>query len=72
MAGSKKSISFEIQSDLVEMLNDAVEKYDLPDINKAMRCILDYVASDGDWENIFNTRRCLRCGSNLDGKKNNI
>ena len=63
MAGSKKSISFEIQSDLVEMLNDAVEKYDLPDINKAMRCILDYVACDGDWENIFNTRRCLRCGS---------
>ena len=45
------------------MLSDAVEKYDLPDINKAMRCILDYVASDGDWENIFNTRRCLRCGS---------
>ena len=60
MAGSKKSISFEIQSDLVEMLNDAVEKYDLPDINKAMRCILDYVASDGDWENIFNINKKTR------------
>ena len=63
MAGTKESISFEIQEDFIKMLEHISEEYNLRDSNKALRCILDYVASDGDWDDIFSKRRCLRCGS---------
>ena len=39
----KKSISFEIHTDSEKMLEDIVNKYDLPDQSKALRCLLDYV-----------------------------
>jgi hypothetical protein len=63
MAGLKKSISFEIQEDLMKMLEHISEKYNLRNSNKALRCILDYVALDGNWDEIFSTKRCLRCGN---------
>jgi hypothetical protein len=28
-----------------------------------LRVILDYVAVDADWEKIFMSQRCLRCGA---------
>ena len=52
------------------MLEKATEKYHLASIDKAMRCILDYVAIDGDWDDIFNTRRCLRCGGKAGWEEN--
>ena len=63
MAGTKESVSFEIQEDLIKMLEHISEEYNLRDSNKVLRCILDYVASDGDWDDIFSKRRCLRCRS---------
>ncbi len=48
MAGKKKSVSFEIQEDLVGMLEHITKKYDLTNIDKAMRCVLDFVALVGD------------------------
>lgn len=63
MAGNKEQVTFEIQSDLIKMLEHIKKNYDLPSTDKALRCILDYVAIDGDWEEIFNIRRCIRCGS---------
>ena len=39
----KKEISFEIYSDSEEMLEQIVDKYDLPDKSKALRCLMDYV-----------------------------
>jgi len=63
MAGDKEQVTFEIQSDLIKMLDHIKSKYDLPSTDKVIRCILDYVATDGDWEEIFNVRRCIRCGS---------
>ncbi|MBC79066.1 MAG: hypothetical protein CL772_02475 [Chloroflexi bacterium] len=63
MAGEKKEVIFEIQADLVNMLDHLKDKYDLASKDKALRCILDYVATDGDWDEIFNVRRCIRCGS---------
>ena len=44
------------------MLEHITKKYDLPIIDKAMRCVLDFVALDGDWDDIFSIRRCIRCG----------
>ena len=39
----KKDVTFEIYSDSEKMLEQIVEKYDLPDQSKALRCLLDYV-----------------------------
>ena len=63
MAGDLEQVTFEIQSDLIKMLDHIKDKHDLPSTDKVIRCILDYVATDGDWEEIFNVRRCIRCGS---------
>ena len=44
------------------MLQTVAERYSLPDTSKALRCLLDYAATDGDWEEIFEKVRCRRCG----------
>ena len=61
MARDKIEHTFEIQEDAIKMLDEAVEKHNLESRDKALRCLLDYCAEDGDWEDIFETVRCLRC-----------
>ena len=59
----KKEISFEIYSESEEMLEKIVEKYDLPDTSKALRCLMDYVEEkESEWDEMFATIRCKRCG----------
>ena len=59
----KKDVSFEIYSDSEKMLEQIVDKYDLPDKSKALRCLLDYVdEKESDWDDMFTTVRCNRCG----------
>jgi hypothetical protein len=59
----KKEISFEIYSDSEEMLEQIVNKYDLPDKSKALRCLMDYVEEkETEWDEMFATIRCNRCG----------
>ena len=60
MAGIKTQTSFEVQEDLLQMLEEAANRYSLASRDKALRCVLDYVAKDGDWDEIFGTIRCLR------------
>ncbi|MEM7252414.1 MAG: hypothetical protein AAF493_13430 [Pseudomonadota bacterium] len=62
MAGTKIPVSFDIHPDAKEMLDQVAQRYKLPDASKALRCLLDYAATDGDWEEIFAKRRCRRCG----------
>lgn len=62
MAGYKTKVMFEIHPDALQMLKTIVEKYQLPDESKALRCLLDYAATDGDWDTIFAKVRCRRCG----------
>jgi hypothetical protein len=62
MAGAKTGVEFQVQNDLVKMLEFAAEKYKLGDKDKVLRCILDYIATDADWDEIFKTIRCIRCG----------
>jgi len=50
----KKEISFEIYSDSEKMLEQIVDKYDLPDTSKALRCLMDYVE-----EKKLNGMKCL-------------
>ena len=61
MSGDKVTTTFEVQADALELLDEAVKKYDLPDLSKALRCLLDYLAEDGDMDYIFETIRCRRC-----------
>ena len=59
----KKNVSFEIYSYSEKMLEQIIEKYDLPDKSKALRCLLDYVEEkESDWDDMFATVRCNRCG----------
>ena len=53
MSGEKTTISIEIKVDAEEMLSKIVTQYDLSDTSKAIRCLLDYVAEDGDWDTIL-------------------
>jgi hypothetical protein len=63
MSGLKKRrVIFEIYPDSYEMLLEITQRYQLPDPSKALRCLLDYAATDGDWDAIFKTVRCRRCG----------
>ena len=62
MAGIKNATTFEVQQDLVAMLDQAASQYELSGRDKALRCVLDYVATDGNWDEIFGNVRCLRCG----------
>ncbi len=59
----KKDVSFEIYSDSEKMLEQIIDKYDLPDKSKALRCLLDYVEEkESDWDDMFAKVRCNRCG----------
>ena len=59
----KKDVSFEIYSDSEKMLEKITDKYDLPDKSKTLRCLLDYVEEkESDWDDMFATVRCNRCG----------
>ena len=59
----KKEISFEIYSDSEKMLEQIVDKYDLSDTSKALRCLMDYVEEkESEWDEMFATIRCNRCG----------
>jgi hypothetical protein len=53
---------FEIYPDSLEMLREIAQRYGMPDPSKALRCLLDYAATDGDWQEIFEKTRCRRCG----------
>ena len=59
----KKDVSFEIYDDSEKMLDQIVDKYDLPDKSKAIRCLMDYVEEkETDWDDMFATVRCNKCG----------
>ena len=62
MAGEKNGVAFQVQKDLVKMLEYAADKYKLGNKDKALRCILDYIATDSYWDEIFQKFRCIRCG----------
>jgi hypothetical protein len=57
----KLRVEFEIYADSWAMLQEIQKRYALPDQSKALRCLLDYAATDGDWDEIFKRVRCRRC-----------
>ena len=61
MSGEKVRVQFELNDDAEALLADIVKKFDLPDVSKAVRILLDYIAEDGDLDEIFGEVRCRRC-----------
>lgn len=57
----KLRVEFEIYGDSWAMLQEITRRYELSDPSKALRCLLDYAATDGDWDKIFKQVRCRRC-----------
>lgn len=57
----KLRVEFEIYGDSWAMLQEITRRYELQDASKALRCLLDYAATDGDWDKIFKQVRCRRC-----------
>ena len=62
MAGDKNTEEFEINEDQLDWLEDMSTKYDLPDKDKALRIVLDYVMTEADEKPLFTKIRCLHCG----------
>jgi hypothetical protein len=61
MSGQKLKVAFEIYPDSFETLLKAAKQHGIADPSKALRCLLDYMATDGDWQEIFGRVRCRRC-----------
>ncbi len=61
MAGQKIDHEFNVYEDHIGFLEEMAEKYDLPDADKALRVVMDYVREEGDLEDIFTQVRCLHC-----------
>ncbi|HVB38081.1 MAG TPA: hypothetical protein VND92_06055 [Vicinamibacterales bacterium] len=54
--------SIELESEKVQFLEDMAKKYDLADIGKAVRCLVNYARENQDkLDDIFGEVRCLDC-----------
>ncbi len=63
MPKSKEMYSLELETDMMEFMEQITAQYDLPDVSKAMRCLVNYARdADGVQEAIFAEMRCLNCG----------
>lgn len=62
MGGDKTKIELELNVLHLQLLDEMVEKYKIPDRGKALRALLDYAMAEGDRDVIFGEIRCLHCG----------
>ncbi len=62
MGGVQITHSYELNEDAINWLKQMADKYDLPDDNKALRIVIDYVMHGGvDEEEVFEEIRCNHC-----------
>jgi hypothetical protein len=55
-------LPIELDSSMVEYLNEMSTKYSLPDMGKAVRCLINYARENPEKSNeIFDEVRCLGC-----------
>ena len=57
-----QACSIELETEKVAFLKGVAEAYDLPDIGKAVRCLVNYARENPDkHQAIFGEVRCLDC-----------
>ncbi len=61
MAGDKVKVELELNPDMLTLLDDVAKDYRLPGRDKALRCLLDWLAVDADRDAVFKKIRCRRC-----------
>jgi hypothetical protein len=62
MAKDASAISIDLEAGKVEFLKEMAEKHGLPDIGKAVRCLINYARENPDKHaEIFDEVRCIDC-----------
>jgi hypothetical protein len=57
-----KPYSIDLETDKVKFLHDVVAKHALPDMGKAIRCLVNYARENPEkHREIFDQERCLDC-----------
>jgi hypothetical protein len=52
----------ELDSSMMQYLEEAASKYDPPDVGKAVRCLINFARENPDKQDeIFNEIRCVGC-----------
>ena len=63
MPKDKAVYSIELEKDMMEFVEEMTAKYNLPDVSKTMRCMVNYAREvETAQEGIFAEIRCLSCG----------
>ena len=63
MPKDKVLYSFELEKDMMQFVEEMTAKYNLPDVSKTMRCMVNYAREvETAQEDIFAEIRCLSCG----------
>ena len=63
MPKDKALYSIELEKDMMEFIEHMTAKYNLPDVSKTMRCLVNYAREvETAQEDIFAEIRCLNCG----------
>ena len=62
MAKDAESYPIELEAEKVAFLRLVAERYQLPDVGKAVRCLVNYARENPDrHDDIFKDERCLDC-----------
>ena len=62
MPKDKAVYSIELEKDMMAFVEQMTTKYDLPDVSKTMRCLVNYARDvEASQDTIFSDVRCLNC-----------
>ena len=62
MPKDKATYSIELEKDMMAFMEQMTADYDLPDVSKAMRCLVNYVRVEQNARDaVFAEVRCLNC-----------
>jgi hypothetical protein len=62
MPKDKAMYSLELEKDMMQFMAQMTEKYQLQDVSKAMRCLINYARQvEEAQDDIFAEIRCLTC-----------
>jgi hypothetical protein len=62
MPKDKATYSIELEKDMMAFMEQMTAKYELADVSKAMRCLVNYVREvEGARDDVFSEVRCLNC-----------
>jgi hypothetical protein len=63
MPKDKMVYSIELEKDMMQFVEQMTTNYQLPDVSKAIRCLINYAREvEGVRDDIFAEIRCLNCG----------